>query len=466
MRLRPLRYEQRILLLALLAGLPGTLLGLVLLWQGGLDAKSRWTLALGVVAVWWGASYALRERVARPLQTISNLLGALREGDFSMRVRSARPDDALGLAFLEANLLGDTLREQRIGALEATALLRAVMAEIEAAVLAFDGEGRLRLVNRAAERLLDRPAARLLGLGAGELGLDAVLLGETPRVFDATFPGGSGRWELRRTPFRQHGVTHDLVVLADLSRALREQERLAWQRLIRVLSHEINNSLAPIQSIAGSLLDLLRQDPRPADWEEDLGQGIGVIRGRSAALGRFMAAYARLARLPPPRRREVDVGGWVRRVAALEPRVGVAVRPGPDLVIRADGDQLDQLLINLVRNAADAALETGGGVEVEWEVGDGELTVRVADEGPGLPETAANLFVPFFTTKPEGTGVGLALSRQIAEAHGGRLTLENRPGGRTGCVARIRLPLPAPPEPGPDADAPRAGGDGGGEDVR
>jgi nitrogen fixation/metabolism regulation signal transduction histidine kinase len=433
-----MRFERRILLLALLAGAPGVAVGLVLMWTSAGRHDGAWTLTVLITATWLGAAFAVRERAIRPLQTLSNLLGALREGDFSIRARGARGDDALGLAYLEVNALSEMLRQQRLGALEATALLRAVMEEIEVAVLAFDEEPRLRLVNRAAERLLGRPAPRLLGLTAEELGLDEYLTGPAPRTFRASFAGGSGSWELRRSSFRQGGLPHQLMVLTDLSRALREEEREAWKRLIRVLSHEINNSLAPISSIAGSLEDLLRQDTPPPDLLDDVQQGLGVIRSRSGALARFMTSYSRLARLPAPRRQPLDVGGWVRRVAALEPRVEVRVHPGPELQISADGDQLDQLLINLVRNAADAALETGGGVEVAWTAADGHLTVSVDDEGPGLVSTA-NLFVPFFTTKPSGSGIGLALSRQIAEAHGGTLDLRNRCDG-PGCRALLRLP--------------------------
>jgi two-component system nitrogen regulation sensor histidine kinase NtrY len=434
-----MRYDQRILLLALLTGLPGGAVALALLWTGDFPPRMQGTLTLFVVGFWWGLALALRERVIRPLQTLSNLLGALREGDFSIRARRARADDALGLALLEVNALSTTLREQRLGALEATALLRTVMAETDVAIFAFDAGRTLRLVNRAGERLLGGSVPRLLGRRAEELGLALCLQGETPRTLEAAFPGGAGRWQLRRSTFRQAGLPHHLLVLSDLSRALREEERLAWQRLIRVLSHEINNSLAPIQSIAGTLLDLLRRDPPPPDREEDLRQGVAVIAGRAAALGRFMTSYAHLARLPPPRLQPTDVGRWVRRVAALETRRQVAVSPGPELTIQADGDQLDQLLINIIRNAADASLETGGGVEVGWTSSNGHVEVWVEDEGPGLVDTA-NLFVPFFTTKPSGTGIGLPLSRQIAEAHGGTLTLENRSDAR-GCRARLLLPL-------------------------
>jgi PAS domain S-box-containing protein len=439
-RRRRLSHDRRVLFLALLAGALPMLVAMALLWAGEHSGKTRWTLTIFAVLGWLGFAFAARERVTRSLQTLSNMLAALREGDFSLRARVESRDDPLGLAFHEANLLSETLREQRLGALEATALLQRVMEEIDVAVLAFDAERRLRLVNRAGERLLGRPAEALIGCPARDLALEDALEGESPRVIEQGFPGGSGRWEVRRSEFRQGGQPHRLLVLADLSRTLREEERLAWQRLARVLSHEINNSLAPIKSIAESLQSMVARNAGAVGLETDLKGGLSVVAARAEALSRFMAAYARLARLPRPRSAPLEVEPWVRRVAALETRLKVVVAAGPPLVIDADGDQLDQLLINLVRNAVDASLETGGGVRASWTRAAGQLEVRIEDEGPGLPDTE-NLFVPFFTTKPSGSGVGLALSRHIAEAHGGSLTLENRSEGR-GCLARLRLPLP------------------------
>ena len=427
--------------LALAAALPPTIVAVILLWRGDYSARAEWSIGILLAVTWLVTAFALRERVIRPLQTLSNMLAALREGDYSIRARGAYREDALGLAFLEANLLGETLRSQRLGAMEATALLRTVMAEIDVAVFAFDEEHRLRLVNRAAERLLATNAERLLSRTAENVGLGDLIAGEAPRTIDISFPGGSGRWEVRRSSFRQDGRPHTLLVLADVSRPLREEELQAWRRLVRVLSHEINNSLAPIKSISGSLQLLLDRQARAKDADEDIRRGLSVIGGRADALVRFMSSYARLARVPPPNKRPLDVGAWVQRVVALETRLVVHVLPGEPLMIDADGDQLDQLLINLVRNATDAALETAGTVRVSWHRRDGTLAVMVEDDGPGLA-SSANLFVPFFTTKPRGSGIGLVLSRQIAEAHGGTLLLENRRGAR-GCIATLRLAVAA-----------------------
>jgi two-component system nitrogen regulation sensor histidine kinase NtrY len=436
---RPLPYERRILVRALMAGAAGSAVALVLLWVDNYSPKLQWTLTVLIVGMWLSFAFNAQQRVVFPLRTLSNLLAALREGDFSIRARGAEREDSLGEVLREVNALGETLRQQRLGAVEATALLRKVMEEIDVAVFAFDGTASLRLVNRAGERILNQPAERIIGHTAADLGLADCLKGDSPRIEQIAFPGKAGRWEIHRGNFRQGGLPHEILVITDLSRALREEERQAWQRLIRVLGHELNNSLAPIKSVAENLSGMIARRDRPADWEEDMRSGLALVAARTEGLNRFMSAYARLARLPSPRLQAVDVGTWIRRVIGLEPRLQIQLQPGPELNIKADPDQLEQLLINLARNAVDAALETGGGVRVGWRRKQSYLEVWVQDDGPGIPN-ATNLFVPFFTTKQGGSGIGLVLSRQIAEAHGGTLSLENRRSGK-GCEARLRLPV-------------------------
>ncbi len=435
----PLSHERQVTLLVVAASVPAMVVAMVLLWTGTFSARTQWTLTVLLVGCAVACTLALRERVVRPLQTLSNMLAAIREQDYSLRARRSSADDALGLAMLELNALMNELRERRLGALEATALLRRVMGEIDVAVLAFDGRGAVRLVNASGERLLGQPAERILGRRADALGLADCLVGDVPRLVTLQLAGANGRWELRRGAFRQGGRPHQFVLLADVTRALRQEERLAWQRLIRVLGHEINNSLTPIRSIADRLRQLLGRAEDPPELRDDLGRGLGVIASRSEALTRFMASYTRLARLPPPRFGAVNVHAWVQRTVRLETRVSVDILGGPDVTLRGDGDQLDQLLINVVANAVDAALVTSGGVRVRWDAAADTVSLIVEDDGPGLPDSA-NLFVPFFTTKPGGTGIGLVLSQQIAEAHGGSLLLVNRPGQR-GCEATLVLPL-------------------------
>ena len=431
-------YEGRVVLLALLAGLPGAAVALIILWTGNYAARTQWTLSVIICGAWWGFTMAVRERVVFPLQTLSNLLAALREGDFSVRGRAPRPDDALGEVMREVNTLSGTLREQRLGALEATTLLRIVMREIDVAIFAFDERQRLRLVNRAGERLLAAPAGRLIGQYAADLRLAACLEGEPQGTFQAVFPGGAGRWGMRRSRIRERGLPLDLLVITDLTQALSEQELQAWQRLVRVLGHELNNSLAPIKSIAGTLESLLGREPLPEDWRQDMRRGLGVINSRSDSLTRFIGAYARLAKLPRPQLQPLDVAALVERAVSFETRVPVSIVPGPPVTVPGDPDQIEQVLINLLRNAADAS-QPGVAVQIGWRRDGAMVEIWIKDEGPGL-STTANLFVPFFTTKPGGSGIGLVLSRQIAEGHGGALTLENR-SDRSGCAACLRLPV-------------------------
>jgi two-component system, NtrC family, nitrogen regulation sensor histidine kinase NtrY len=438
-----LRYEQRVFLMGLAAGAPG--IAGILLWISGPPAwfaQHPWAVTGVIAGLWIFLAAALQRRIIFPLQTVSNLVAALREGDFSVRGRQSRslkPDDTLEELIREVNELARTLHTQRLGAVEATALLSKVMEEIDVAVFTFGAENRLKLLNRSAARLLDLPSEAAIGQTAEQLGLSEYLREGTPGLLDAAFAGKAGRWEVRRSTFREEGLPHRLLVLSDLTRALREEELQAWQRIVRVVGHEINNSLTPIKSISGSLQSLMARPDRPGDWEEDLQRGLSIVGARAEALGRFIGAYTRLARLPQPRLQKVDIAELVRRVASLETRLPVAVADGSPLIIDADPDQIEQVLINLIRNAADASLETGGGVSINWSPRTSHVDLQIGDEGPGLANTS-NLFVPFFTTKPGGSGIGLVLSRQIAEAHGGALRLENRASGH-GCVAHLRLPL-------------------------
>jgi two-component system, NtrC family, nitrogen regulation sensor histidine kinase NtrY len=445
-------FERRVTRFMMFLVAPGLFLSGILTWLQPWSLQSKLMLIGAELLTCLVSGAALHDHIVRPLQTLANVVGALRDEDYSFRARLAIPNDALGELSLEVNALADLLAKHRTGAMEAAALLQRVVEEVDIPIFAFDPANRLRLVNSAGEKLLQQSSDRLISKAASELNLGGCLSCENESLVELRF-GTEARWFVRRSSFRQQGIPHTLVVLSDVSRALREEERRAWQRLIRVLGHELNNSLAPIKSIAGSLRSRIVGHGIKEDEKQDFERGLTIIETRAASLNRFLQGYRQLAQMPAPVLQSCSVAVIARRVAALETRVRVQVLPGPDLTFMADPDQIEQMLINLLRNAAEAVLQSGdagkrsngsiqgeieGPIVLSWSSRADELIITIEDTGPGLMNPS-NAFVPFYTTKPEGSGIGLVLSRQIAEAHGGSLELQNRPD-RPGCMVKISLP--------------------------
>jgi two-component system, NtrC family, nitrogen regulation sensor histidine kinase NtrY len=460
-----LLYEHRISLYSLLVALPGIVVSSVFIWLQSWSLESKLGLSFAELLAWWLLALALHAQTVHPLQTLANVVAALREEDYSFRARGAITDDALGELSLEVNALADLLADQRIRAIEATALLRRVVEEIDAPLFAFDPDRVLQLVNPAGEKILQQAAVRLLGRTADEIGLADCLNAANEALVALPADSSNARWLVRKSAFREKGVPHTLLVLSDVSRALREEERRAWQRLIRVLGHELNNSLAPIKSIAGSLGSRLAEIELNSDQRRDFERGLAIIEERTASLNRFLQAYRQLASMPPPAKKRVALLQIVERVAFLETRLAVAISQGPDVMLMIDADQIEQMLINLVRNAVEAALEPSMDsksstnnhsssdsessadvrrpqVTVNWTLegqnDDQSVVLTIDDNGLGLLNPS-NAFVPFYTTKPAGSGIGLALSRQIVEAHGGSIELSNL-NGKRGCQVRVKLP--------------------------
>jgi len=450
-----LLYERRVTLFSFFVALPALLASGILIWLQSWSLESKLGLILVELFVWWLLAMALQEQTTRPLQTLANVIAALREEDYSFRARGAVAEDALGELSIEVNALADLLADQQIRAIEATALLRRVVEEIDVPLFTFDPDQILRLVNSAGERLLQTPSVRLLGRTAKEIGLADCLTADSETLLPSSFQSPNSRWLVRRSSFRQKGVPHTLIVLSEVSRALREEERSAWQRLIRVLGHELNNSLTPIKSIAGSLRSQVPQSALDPSQRRDFERGLSIIETRAGSLNRFLQAYRQLAQMPPPMVRKTELSAIIERVAGLETRLRVQVDPGPAVELMVDPDQLEQMLINLVSNAVEAALEPppvtspphNGGttsalptdphVGMHWDLTDNDAVLAIEDNGPGFLNPS-NAFVPFYTTKPTGSGIGLVLSRQIAEAHGGSIELLNRVD--KGCCARVILP--------------------------
>ncbi|MEX1994772.1 MAG: ATP-binding protein [Steroidobacteraceae bacterium] len=432
-------FQVRIVLMALAGGLPALILALFLVRDLPVPDSVHRLIVIVLVAFWFGFAIAVHRMTIEPLRSIANLLEALRGGDYAVRGRYAKKGDALGDVVLEANRLGATLRAQRFEALEASALLNKVLTEIDVAVLAFDADERIRLANRAAGELLRRHPDVLNGLTATEAGMGGLVDG--PRVSSEShvFPGRSGRWQIMRETFRESGVQFRLLVVTDLSQALREEERRAWRRLIRVIWHELNNSLAPIKSVIETSRDALAAGAPDKAEREELAHNLALVAERAESLRRFLSRYSELARLPEPSIVDCNVAVLLRQVAAVQAPGSVQYAAADGLQLRADPDQLQQALINLVRNAVEATPAGAPPVELRALLGkDQDIVFEVEDSGPGVANLD-NLFVPFFTTKPGGSGIGLVLARQVAEAHGGTLSLANRKG-QSGCIARLVVP--------------------------
>jgi two-component system, NtrC family, nitrogen regulation sensor histidine kinase NtrY len=437
-------FGRRMLLSVLAAGFPAVALCLILLWTNSYSFSHKLEGTLFVLITWVGLSISARGKFIYSIRVLANVVGSLKEEDFSFRAAQAVEGDPLGDLAIEINELARALEEERLGALEAASLVRKVMAEAGTVILAFTPEGKVHLLNRAAAALLGGNEDWIRGRTASELGIEDLLEGPASETITRSFGHMDRRWLVRRTGFRQRGVRHRLVVLSEASEALRAEERLAWLRLIRVLGHEINNSLAPIKSITRTLTRISKTAGLPPDIHDNLMHGLEVIGGRADSLNRFLQNYARLAKLPPPKRRICELLPVLQNVASLESRLPVTMKTGPAVAVNMDPDQIEHALINLVKNAVEAVLERGGNrpardeVLISWQTAGEDLTILVQDQGVGFPQTE-NLFVPFYTTKQTGSGIGLILSRQIVENHGGQLSMRNR-SDIQGCEVIIRIP--------------------------
>lgn len=434
---RARRVIRRAWLLCALLSLPAVLLLGVLAFALRLDAGLASLAGICLLFYLILVASTLVQSFVRPLQTLSNVVLSLREGDYSFRARGATAGDALGELAAEINGLSDLFQRQRIQSLEAAALLARVLEVMRTPLFAFDRENRLQLLNDAGIKLVGRPSAQCLGCAAAELHLDSLLAAPDQAIL--SYGSAPARWLVHKRVFRQEGSPHTLLVLADVSGPLQEEERTAWKRLIRVLGHELANSLAPIKSIAGSLRARVGEGSGENEVRDDLRRGLGVIESRADALHRFVESYRRLAQLPAPRLQHVALASLIERVALLEQRLSIQVEAGSAVVLEADPDQLEQMLINLLTNAVDASLaHRREPVRIAWALEGTAVQVVIEDCGLGIANPE-NLFVPFYTTKPVGSGIGLVLAQQIARAHGGEVSLVNREDA-DGARATVRLP--------------------------
>ena len=399
-------------------------------WAAALVAAS----AVGalVAAIIWRALVPMRAL----FRALAGTVASYRDGDFSFGITWDKASDLIELVDAH-NALGTTLREQRLALVQRELLLDTMVQNTPVAMVLVDPSRRVVLGNLAARRMLG-DGKRLEGRAFDDLVGDA-----DPAVREAFARGGDGMftvgsdddediYHLSRRNFRLNGRIHELVLLRQLTAELRRQEVQTWKKVIRVISHELNNSLAPIASLAHSGTELLRRGQY-----ERLPSALATIEERARHLEGFIRDYARFAKLPAPRLEPVE---WQRFVAQLRTQVEFVTELHPaDGIARVDAAQLEQALINLLKNAHESGTQASEVRLSVRRIADG-WRIEVLDRGSGMNEAVlANALLPFYSTKRHGTGLGLALAREIAEAHGGRIALLNRDGGGL-CVSMV---LPA-----------------------
>jgi nitrogen fixation/metabolism regulation signal transduction histidine kinase len=440
---RRLPTESKLVLLAALALVPVGLLLAVLWLQPALTQAAKLLLSAAAVVSVLLIAMAIRHSFVHQLRTLNTLIEAIRLDDYSMRGTLARESGDLAELYQQINALTQQLQRSRQDEKELRGLLERVVAQLNVAVIAYDEEGRIVLVNHLSEKLLAKPGTELIGSTIKEHQLDQVLPSQGSQVLEHQFPGARGRWQLSHQTYVHNGKTGHLLFIADLELVLSEEEIKAWQRLIRVIAHEVNNSLTPITSLCQTLGSVLSRHPE-MEQQQDLLQGLDVISERAHNLKRFISDYARIARLPEAQKKQFELHPLIERIHAIyhDHKLHIALPEFPILLF-GDLAQLEQVLINLVKNALEANGDVAKAVTLQVSVSAGYCTVTISDEGPGIAN-AANLFVPFYTTKPQGAGIGLALSRRIVTSHGGDLQLRNRDDGR-GAMATLVLPTAARP---------------------
>lgn len=430
--------ELRLFLLVLSAAIPVALL-LVWFWIG-----STWPVAVKativVMFLAWIVLVAdtVRRELLGHIRTLSNLVESTRAQDYSMKAARARDPGELAELYQQINSLTDSLRIGRQSEQELLSILEKVVSQINVAIIVFDAHDAIRLVNPLAGVLLKASPDDLIGVRSSDTALALLPISTEPTLVDFRFPGAEGRWQVRQHYYRHQGQASRILFIADLKQVLSDEEIAAWQRLIRVISHEVNNSLTPITSLCQTLTGILARSDSPDD--ADVRMGLSVIAERAKGLQDFISVYARLARLPEPNRilfPAAALAGKLQRIFANQP---LAIIPFPDVSVFGDPVHLEQALINLIKNGLEANPDGAPAVSLSCALRDGQCEFQVADHGAGVGNPD-NLFVPFYTTKAEGAGIGLILCRQIAAKHHGQVSLENRPDG-PGAVARLTLPLP------------------------
>jgi len=433
-------FEAHLIRLVLLASLP---LLLLLLWMMVLANISIWLILLtglfGSLMILY-ASYSIYQKISYQFRSISNLLEALIQGDYALRARSDQSGGALDELVSAMNDLAQGMSQQRWESVESQLLLRTIIEHIDVAIIALTQNNQIRFSNPAADHLLQlhNPSSNQQLLQ--QLAFVQELTSGCHQLVELSLGYQQGRFNVYIEEFRDAGKQHKLLFITDMRSLLRTEERKAWQDLIRVISHEINNSLSPIASISQTLKRLIERDVRGETLAEDLREGLHIISERAIGLSQFVESYKQLAKLPEPQIQPLAIRPLVEKIVALFNHTAIEIETEINFTLQLDPIQFEQVLINLIKNAVEATALTNPSsiIKIRWAVSHQFFKLDICDQGTGI-SNSNNLFVPFYSTKKQGSGIGLVLSRQIIEAHNGRLTLSNQDSG--GCCASIELPV-------------------------
>lgn len=435
-------HENKLLYLALFIGLVPTVCLFVALFFLSFSVAAKVLLMFFLLIMVIYGAFAIRQKVVFQLRTSTNLMESMSYGDHSVRARESSADGVLGEYNHMFNKLSVSLAEQRLHSKEHQILLNKVITQIDVAVIAVDDKSGITLMNPNAEKLFRCRFEEVENWPVSRLGLQNVVAGEHRKVVEFEIEHGKKKVYIYTDEYYEKGVKHKLVFITDIQHILRDEEYLVWQKLLRVLSHEINNSLAPIASISETLARLLKQPVDAEHFEQelkaDVQEGLSVITERSNSLNNFIKRYQELTKLPLPDKKLFNLAVLIKAIVALFHENTIS-SSGPDLMVYGDEDQIQQVLVNLVKNAVQAiAKDSESALAITWDKYDNDVNIKVVDQGTGI-SNLDNIFVPFYTTKEEGSGIGLVLSRQIVNNHGGDLTLANRTD-RQGVEATIILP--------------------------
>lgn len=435
--MRRMAAERKLYLLIVSTSIPVALF-LFWLWMDGRVPRAAIGAALLFILGWvLIVAHKARLGMLRHVRALSNLLEAVQKEDYGIKAARARDSGELGDLYRQLNALTESLKLSRHSEHELLQIMEKILSQIDVAIIVFDARDRVRLANEPACSLLKTSPQELSGTARADTALANLPQIAESGLIDFRFPGGAGRWQIREHQYRHQGEASRILFIADLDRVLADHEIAAWQRLIRIIGHEVNNSLTPITSLCQTLSTLLaRQD---GERDADVHAGLNAIAERAARLQEFISAYARLAKLPAPDKTPLAVDELAQRMTQIFDREPLTIAPFPKVTIFADPVHLEQALINLIKNALEASSVHRGEVQLRCEVSEGECRFLVLDSGSGIADPS-KLFVPFYSTKPGGAGIGLLLCQHIAANHHGHVSLQDR-GDVSGAVACLSIPL-------------------------